>query len=226
MNNCNYGILSNYSDNIENPTYVGGLFPKGYLSAVVGESSIGKSLLVLTATMPGKKHFYPINPLKINNYHQVLLIETESKLPRYVKYLNKLQADLNCYYTPYSNTNYLCNFNDEQDRQQIISSIKSIQPEVLIVDSITAFCEGEIIPYSLQWLSRLASKYNIAVAITNLLDREILRRYSLIYRHSKVVYEMSEPNDSNKKIKQLTKLKDIGQEPVEVKTIFEFPYLD
>lgn len=174
-------MLSKYA-NLVNPEvqYVGGLFPKGRLSLVVAEGSVGKTELLLQASLSvtESRQFIPF----LNNYttadEQVMLIETENRKYDMVSRLLNLNVDLDKYYFP-KGINETINFSNSADLLIIKEQLKDFKTGLIIVDSLLGLNIGldenkEEASKALTYLAQLAEEYQVAVVCTQYLNKTVI----------------------------------------------------
>jgi len=160
----------------ESIEYVGGLFPRGRLSGLVGKSSDGKSLvttlsaLSITDNIP----FSSIYPCNNKDTGRALILDSEGRLRTLKQRVLKaggtpkkfLIAAESCKILGYEST---------EDRKAIEECIEAYCPEFFVVDSFAAFSSEDENTFAvmpcLKWLVMLCVKYNMAGVITQLVNK-------------------------------------------------------
>lgn len=157
--------------------YIGGMFPVGRLSCLVGNGGIGKSytLMFSSLSVTDKRLFLPKDDYPLFDDREVLVIDTENRSRSFYERLVKVEADTTKYYVPKD-------FNDtvistsEKDLELIEELAKDDKTIMIIIDSLAGFNAGieensieSMI--SVKWLGYIARKYNKAIVITHFLNK-------------------------------------------------------
>jgi|688.fasta_scaffold07496_16 RecA-family ATPase len=215
--------------------YIGGLFPKGRVSAVVAEGGIGKSWCLVGASLSITSNipFLPREDYEIKDTGRVLIIDTEGRIKSFVKRIDLLGGSRNNYITP-KNPLEIVTYNVSDDIELIEKIIESENIELLIVDSLSGFnivdentCQ--VLP-CLQWFATIALKYNIAVVFTQLVNKSEIkdnkyttrsvRGFSGIVQYPEIIWALDQPSP-NKKIKRLYQIKNNIEQIDETNYIFK-----
>ena len=174
--------LSEYVNDMDNDTqYIGGLFPKGKLSMIVAEGGIGKTELMLHASLgvTAGKSLLPGNHY-VTDQGYVMLIETESRKRDWIRRLVNLEANMSRYYIP-KTINDTINGNNKEDIKAIYSDIEARPPELIIVDSLLGFNMGVdentvAVGPGMCVLADIAEQFNIAVVCTHYLNKTLVNK--------------------------------------------------
>lgn len=210
-------LLTQYVMKEQNIEYIGGMFPKGKVSALIGCSGIGKSWTLIGASLSitTNKLFLPLENYNTYDNKGVLIVETEGRIRTYVERLNMLEANLHNYTTP-TGFNYICRFNNPKDRQLIEDVIEADKHELVIIDSFAAFSSVDEntcqVMDCLNWLIEIALKYDIAVVFTQLankvetagkLSSKSTRGFSGIIQIPELIWAIDEPQKDVKRLYQV-----------------------
>jgi len=186
--------------------YIAGMFPKGKVSGLVGESGKGKGwvLPAVALTITDAKEFLPTEDYELKDTGRVLIIDTESRIKTYARRIKEMGGDLEKYMTA-SDPLSVLGFQNPDDRKLIEDVIEQDKPELVIVDSFAGFSavdenSCQVLP-SLKWFGELALKYNVALVFTQLVNKSNLqdgrlttksiRGFSGIYQFAEIIIEAS-----------------------------------
>lgn len=210
-------VLSNYIMLDENLEYIGGMFPKGKLSALIGNGMAGKSWTLIKASLSITSGipFLPTGNYTPVNNQGVLLLETEGRLNTYVKRIKLLGGDINNYVVP-SDFSHVCRFNNNADKRQIENVIDIDRPKLLILDSFGGFSNVDENSYQvmdcMKWLVDLAVKYDIAVVFTQYINKtdsvgkltyKSMRGFSGLSQMPEVIWAIESINEDQKRLYQI-----------------------
>jgi predicted ATP-dependent serine protease len=168
--------LNGYEMNKDKVEYIGGMFPRGRLSSLVGAGEAGKSFTLIAAAMSisNSKIFLPTNNYIPTNNEGILLIETEGRMSLYAERLKDLGANLNNFTVPVS-YDHVCRYSNQIDRKNIEEALEVDKHKLVILDSFSFFSNVDENTYQvmdcLNWLVDLAVKYNTAVVFTQLVNK-------------------------------------------------------
>jgi RecA-family ATPase len=156
------------------------MFPRGKITALVADSGVGKTWVLVAATLSITSNipFLPNEEYDVTDDKKVLIIDTEGRIKTFVQRIDILKG---------SRDNYLCAkdpleiavFTNEQDRQSIELVIQHQKIDLVIIDSLAGFnsvdentCQ---VLECLHWLSKIALKYNCAIVFTQLINKSELK---------------------------------------------------
>lgn len=228
MSEC-LSVLDNMPD--LSSEYVGGLFPVGKLSALVGDGGIGKSwsLVGSSLSVTSSKAFLPTSDFEypISNDYKTLVCETEGRVASYHKRIKLLGGDTSKYYTPKS-ISEIPIFQNSDDRVCVTNFLsQNTDTRFMIVDSLSAFnlvdensCE---VLQCLSWLVEVAVRYQIAVVFSQLVNKKELdnnrlakkniRGFNGIPQMAEVIWAIDE-SPYNVKVKRLYQIKNNAEEQI------------
>lgn len=211
--------------------YIAGMFPKGKVSALIGESGKGKGWILPSAalTITDAKPFLPTEDYELKNTGKVLIVDTEGRIKTYAQRIVDLGGSLDNYFTPSNPLNVL-GFQSKEDIQLIEKVIEIDKTEFVIFDSFAGFSAVDentcaVLP-CLKWFVEIALKYNVAVTFTQLANKSELkdgrlttksmRGFSGIHQFPEIVWGIDTPDSNNDKLKRLYQLKNnIEQKDIE-----------
>lgn len=209
--------------------YVGGLFPVGKLSALVGDGGVGKSwsLVGSSLSITSGKPFLPLDNHEVSFNYKTLLCETEGRVASYHKRIQLLGGDTSKYYTSKS-ISEIPIFQNSEDKKHINNFLEENKDtRLMIVDSLSAFnlvdensCD---VLQCLSWLVELAVKHQIAVVFSQLVNkkelennrlaRKNIRGFNGIPQMAEVIWAIDEsPHDI--KVKRLYQIKNNAEEQI------------
>lgn len=211
-------------DDTDQPVeYIGGLFPKGKLSALVGESGKGKSWVLIAAslTITSNIPFLPTDNYTLKSTDKTLIIETEGRIKEYRKRIEELGGKVDNYLTP-SHHSKILGFQNKEDIQLIENVINYDAIEYVIIDSFAGFSSVDENSYQvlpcLKWLCEIALKYNVAVTFTQLankgeqkkgrLTNKSIRGFSGIHQFPELIWGLDVPKTSDDITKRLYQVKN------------------
>jgi len=119
--------------------YISGMFPRGKLSALVGESGKGKGWVLPAAalTIAASKEFLLTDNYELRSDGRVLLVDTEGRLKTYSQRIIELGGKLENFIVPEKSSRIL-GFNSVT--QKLIEDVIEVdQPELVIFDSFAGF---------------------------------------------------------------------------------------
>lgn len=159
--------------------YVGGMFPVGYLSCLVGDGGVGKSFVMMLASMSitSGRRFLPTElEYPLYNDREVMVIDTENRARSFWERLTHLGGDDSKYYTP-KNVLDTVAFTDANDILLIEQLAEDDKTDLIIVDSLAGFNPGveentTTASLPVKWLGHLAKKHNKAIVITHFLNKQ------------------------------------------------------
>jgi archaellum biogenesis ATPase FlaH len=206
--------LKDVKDLDKNIQFIGGLFPKGMLSLVIGGAGLGKSWTtqggVLSIT-DGKKFLNTDNYQSVDT-ETVVIIDTEGRIEIFKQRILALGGTLEKFLIPGEEPTRIFSFHSQEDRKLIEDCINEHRPAALIVDSFAAFSTVDentsaVLP-CLKWMKEMALKYNIASITTQLvnkseqkggkLTKDSVRGFSGINQIPELIYAIDvHPDNSN-----------------------------
>lgn len=203
--------------------YIAGMFPKGKVSALVGESGKGKGWVLPAASMTitSGKPFLPNTDYEIRDDGKVLIIDTEARIATYSRRLKELGGNLKNYFIPADPTKLLV-YRRKEDRKLIEKSIQDFGTELIILDSFAGFSNADEnssgVNDALTWFLEITLKYNVALVFTQLVNKgELLdgkitlksvRGHSEIAQFAEAIWAIDTPNTHNDKTKRLYQVKN------------------
>lgn len=214
--------LSDLALNTTPVDYIAGMFPKGKVSALIGESGKGKSWVLLLAaiTITASKEFLPTDNYDLRNNGKVLIVDTEGRIGTYAERIEALGGTLENFMIPELPSKIL-GFNST-DRKLVEKVIEADTPEFVIFDSFAGFSEVDenscaVLP-CLKWFVELAEKYQVAVTFTQLANKSELkdgrltmksiRGFSGIPQFPEIIWAIDTPDNSDDRKKRIYQVKN------------------
>jgi RecA-family ATPase len=203
--------------------FIAGMFPKGKVSALVGESGKGKGwvLPAVALTITDAIPFLLTLDYELKKTGKVLIVDTEGRIKTYCQRIIELGGNLDNYLTP-CHYSKISGFQSKKDREMIEEVIKLKKIELVIVDSFAGFSAVDentsaVLP-ALKWFVEIALKFNVAVVFTQLANKTELRDgrltlksvrgYSGIHQFPEIIWALDTPDSNNDKLKRLYQLKN------------------
>lgn len=215
--------------------YVGGMFPKGRLSALVGDGACGKSFVAIAASLSITSNipFLPKEEYEVTNTGKVLIVETENRIKAYAERIDKLGGNRNRYCTA-KNPFETLDFSVKDDLKAIEKTIETDNIDLVIVDGLAGFSSvdenSSFITPCIKWLSFIAQKYNCAIVFTHFVNKgelingkyhkKSLRGHSSIQQFPQIIWVVDVPDTEKDYIKRLYQIKNNTQQTD--KTIYTF----
>lgn len=206
----------------EEVVYVGGMFPVGKLSCLVGNGGVGKSwtLLLASLAITDKRSFLPTNNYPLYDDKEVMVIDTENRNRGFYDRLLLADADPAKYYVPKDVTDKIAS-TDPKDLELIEKLCEDDKTMLIIIDSLAGFNAGIDensinAMISVKWLGYLAQKYKKAIVITHFLNKsdiigrittENMRGHSSIQQFVELIWAIDKERGSEK-IKKLYQIKN------------------
>lgn len=202
--------------------YIGGMFPVGRLSCLVGNGGVGKSFTLMLASLSvtDKRLFLPKDDYPLYDDKEVLVIDTENRSRSFYDRLILTEGDTSKYYVP-KDFNESVVSTDTKDLDLIEELAKDEKTIMIIIDSLAGFNAGieensieSMI--SVKWLGHIAKKYNKAIVITHFLNKseisgkintENIRGHSSIQQFIELIWAIDKEKGSEK-IKRLYQIKN------------------
>lgn len=124
--------------------YIAEIFPKGQVSALVGESGKGKSWVTtaVALTITASKEFLPTDDYELRSNGKVLLIETEGRIPIYAQRIKELGGDLENFIVPDKDLKIL-SYQSSKDRDLVEKVVEVNKPDLIFVDSLAGFSDAD-----------------------------------------------------------------------------------
>jgi len=202
--------------------YISGMFPRGKLSALVGESGKGKGWVLPAAalTIAASKEFLLTDNYELRSDGRVLLVDTEGRLKTYSQRIIELGGKLENFIVPEKSSRIL-GFNSVT--QKLIEDVIEVdQPELVIFDSFAGFSEVDENCYAvkpcLKWFVEIAERYNAAVVFTQLSNKsetkdgrltiKSVRGFSGIHQFPEIIWAIDTPDKSDDRKKRLYQVKN------------------
>lgn len=202
--------------------YIGGMFPKGKVSALIGESGKGKGWILPAAALAitASKEFLPTDNYELRNNGKVLIVDTEGRIKTYMERIEALGGRLEDFLIP-AQASEILGFN-RSDRNTIEEVIEANQPELVIFDSFAGFSEVdenscEVVP-CLKWFVQLAVEHGVAVVFTQLANKSELkdgrltmksiRGFSGIPQFPEIIWAIDTPDNSDDRKKRIYQIKN------------------
>ncbi|MGG6266278.1 AAA family ATPase [Leptolyngbya sp. AN03gr2] len=202
--------------------YVAGMFPRGKVSALIGESGKGKSWVLPAAalTITAGKEFLPTDNYDLKSDRKVLIVDTEGRITAYAGRIQALGGTLENFIVP-ALASRILGFNST-DRKLIESVIEENQPDFVIFDSFAGFSEVDENSYAvvpcLKWFIEIAAKYCVAVTFTQLANKSELkdgrltmksiRGFSGIPQFPEIIWAIDTPDNSDERKKRIYQIKN------------------
>lgn len=216
--------VSVFADMPEQPIeYIGGMFPRGKVSALVANGGVGKSWCVLLASLSVTSgfRFLPREDYPVWDDKKVMLIETENRAKTFYDRLVLAKANIDNYYFPTDCVTNCISYFDKRDRESIEQEIQDPDTVMVIVDSLAGFNGGIdentiSASESIKWLGGLAQKYNKAIVITHFLNKteingrittENMRGHSSCQQYMELIWAIDKERGSEK-VKRLYQIKN------------------
>lgn len=206
----------------EEIVYVGGMFPVGKLSCLVGNGGVGKSwtLLLASLAITDKRIFLPNDNYPLFDDKEVMVIDTENRTRSFYDRLIEADADPAKYYIPKDITDKIAS-TDTKDLELIEELCQDDKTMLIIIDSLAGFNAGIDensinAMISVKWLGYLAQKYKKAIVITHFLNKsevigrittENMRGHSSIQQFVELIWAIDKERGSEK-IKKLYQIKN------------------
>jgi len=221
------------------PIYVGGMFPVGKVSALVGNGGVGKSFSVLLASLSitNGQRFLPKDDYPVFDDKDVMVIDTENRAFSFCERVELAGGNLERYYVPAESLCSNISYFDKRDKESIEEEIQDENTLMVIVDSLAGFNGGIdensiAASESIKWLGSLAQKYNKAIVITHFLNKseitgrittENMRGHSSCQQYMELIWAIDKEKGSEK-IKRLYQIKNNITELDE--TVYKFKLTD
>ena len=219
--------LENIDYESENIEYVGGMFPKGRLSALVGDGACGKSFVAIAASLSITCNipFLPKEDYELTDLGKVLIVETENRIKTYAERIVKLGGNRLKYCTAKDPFETL-DFSVKDDLKAIERTIETDNIDLVIVDGLAGFSSvdenSSFITPCIKWLSFIAQKYNCAIVFTHFVNKgelingkyhkKSLRGHSSIQQFPQIIWVVDVPDTEKDHIKRLYQIKNNTQQ--------------
>lgn len=214
--------------------YIAGMFPKGKVSALVGESGKGKGWVLPAAalTITSSTDFLPTDNYEVRSDGKVMIVDTEGRIKTYKQRILELGGKLENFMLP-DEPSRILGFNPH-DRARIAEVIQIDKPDFVIFDSFAGFIDvdensSEVIPV-LKWFTELALKHNVAVTFTQLVNKseikdgrltiKSVRGFSGIPQFPEIVWAIDTPDSSDDRTKRLYQIKNNIEQKDNVDYVF------
>jgi len=207
--------------------FIGGLFPKGMLSLLMGGSGIGKSSIAqgaMQSVTDGRKFLNTDNYKPIDT-GTVVVIDTEGRIEIFKQRVQSLGATLSKFIIPGDDPTKLFSFQSREDLKLIEDCIKEYQPQALIIDSFALFSTVDentsaVLP-CIKWMKKMSLKYNLAAITTQLvnkseikggrLTKDSVRGFSGLNQVPELIYAIDNHPDNNSFMRLYQVKNTIGQ---------------
>lgn len=219
--------LENINFESEHVEYIGGMFPKGRLSALVGDGACGKSFVAIAASLSitASKLFLPKEDYELTDTGKVLIVETENRIKTYAERIVKLGGNRLKYCTAKDPFETL-DFSIKDDLKAIERTIETDNIDLVIVDGLAGFSSvdenSSFITPCIKWLSYIAQKYNCAIVFTHFVNKgelingkyhkKSLRGHSSIQQFPQIIWVVDVPDTEKDHIKRLYQIKNNTQQ--------------
>lgn len=157
-----------------------GMYPRGKVSALVAEGGVGKTwtLVASSLSVTSGISFLPTENYEVADNKRVLLIDTEGRVKTFVRRIDLLGGSRTNYVTA-KNPLEIPIFSNEEDRNTIELVVEHEKIDLVIIDSFAGFSNVDEntcqVLECLQWLSKIALKYNCAIVFTQLINKGELK---------------------------------------------------
>jgi len=214
--------LADIDEQDKSINYIGGMFPKGKLSAIVGDSSVGKTsvLAAVSLTITDGDVFLQGNKSIAKNNGKVLFVDTDAGVDTFKRKVIDFCGSPERFILP-KESGCLPSFSSTLYKNSIVECITEYQPDLVLIDSFAGFLgvnenSCDVIP-CLRWLADIARKNNVAVAFTHLtnglekaegrITLNCVRGFSAIYQIPPIIWGIDVlPGDS--KYRKLYQIKN------------------
>jgi RecA-family ATPase len=231
------GSVSSLENEVEHDrVFIGGMFPKGVVSALIAESGIGKTWVMAGCSLSATSGipFLPTEDYEPIDSGKVLIIDTEGRIVTFVKRVKALGGKTEYYITPRKNPKEIARYSNDADVADIELILEHEKPELIIIDSFAGFSTVDENTYqvnlSLQWMMDVASRYYTAVVFTQLTNKseqrngrittKSIRGFSGIHQFAEIIWGLDCPsNDST--VKRLYEVKNNINQKSSVDYYFE-----
>lgn len=176
-------LLKNYDKNIDipEPERIGGCFTRGYVTILAGKAGIGKSWSIIRWARDLSRGGMIFGGFKENETPRKCLILAgelpKREMERRCRLLEKGDGSERNYdnfaivdMKESERANIVLMLDDKEGKNNITALIEFLRPDILFIDSFVSFFEGnendskDVKPV-MNFLERLAEKYNIAVVL-------------------------------------------------------------
>jgi RecA-family ATPase len=202
--------------------YIAGMFPKGKVSALIGEAGTGKSW-VLTAsglTITDGKRFLPKDNYVSRSDGKVLIVDTEGRIKTYWQRIQELGGTLDNFMAPCEKTHIL-EFKPD-DKQRVEKVIEIDKPDFVIFDSFAGLSDvdenSSRVNECVKWFSGLALRYEVAVTYSHLvskgdtkngrLTKQSARGFSGLNQFVEIMWAIDTPDTRGEQFKRLYQVKN------------------
>lgn len=215
--------------------FVAGMFPRGRVSAIVAESGIGKTWVLVASSLSVTSGipFLPSDNYTTSSDQRVLVVDTEGRIRTFVQRIDLLGGDRQYYITPKSPLE-IAVFSNPEDRETIELILQNEDIALMFIDSFAGFSSVDEntcqVLESLQWLSKLALKYDVAVVFTQLINKAELREgrittksvrgFSGIPQWAEIIWGLDTPTGDSS-VKRLYQVKNNIEQKNPTDFIFE-----
>lgn len=212
-----------------------GMYPRGKVSALVAEGGVGKTwtLVASSLSISSGIAFLPTDNYEICDNKRVLLIDTEGRVKTFVRRIDLLGGSRNNYVTA-KNPLEIPIFSNEEDRNTIELVVEHEKIDLIIIDSFAGFSNVDEntcqVLECLQWLSKIALKYDCAIVFTQLINKgelkegrittKSVRGFSGITQWCELIWAVDCPTASDE-LKRLYQIKNNISKKDEKDYIFE-----
>lgn len=207
----------------QNVELIGGLFPRGKVSALIGESGKGKGWILAASALAftDGKEFLPNDSYVPQNDGKVLIVDTEGRIGLWKQRVLELGGNLNNFRIP-DQQYKISRFKSKLDREQIEAAIETYGIGLVIIDSFAGFSDADentcgVLP-TLKWFVDIALKFNVALVFTQLANKsetkdgkltlKSVRGFGGIHQFPEIIWAIDTPNESDDKKKRLYQLKN------------------
>ncbi len=160
--------------------YIGGMFPRGKLSAFIGDISAGKSTVLAAVSLTITDGDVFLNDSVSKNNGKVLLINTDGSSDTFIKKISDFGGTSDNIILPKRDAfevsmssigSHPISYFSKNYKDSIVDCIKEFEPDLVLIDSLSGFIDvnenSSDIIQPLIWLAELAIHYDVAVVFTH-----------------------------------------------------------